>query len=363
MNIHLIEKQKFTDKFIELIDYNYPDSSNIVYEYETGAGFECKKASCAKSITRLSDIDFSLLGEDDKFFVHAFYTTKTIRFIYRNIHRFKKYQLVLICWGADIYDARFALENHKFDFKLRFHEYLKRRIIKCCDIFMTFACADYEIITKYYGGHGKQFDCLYPSNANLELLDKLKNDYELEIGNSFRNNTFKILLGNSATKTNLHIQALDAMAKFSDEDIEIICPLSYGDKEYGKKVVDYGKSVFKEKFKPILDYMSTDDYSRLLNSVDVAVFNHNRQQGTGNIEILAYLGKKLYIRSDTTTWKHYVIRDGCKFFDAKLIEKMSFNDFISMKKDDVSINEEYFRKIWDINYVKSLWDKVMEYRG
>ena len=30
MNIHLIPKQKFTDKFIELIDEKYPKNTNLI---------------------------------------------------------------------------------------------------------------------------------------------------------------------------------------------------------------------------------------------------------------------------------------------------------------------------------------------
>lgn len=107
--------------------------------------------------------------------------------------------------------------------------------------------------------------------------------------------------------------------------------------------------------------MSPNEYAKLLNSVRVAVFNHNRQQGTGNIEILSYLGKKLYIRSDTTTWEHYVERDHCNFYDAKKIAEMTFEEFVAFGDKEKAENEEYFKKIWNIDYVKSLWDMVMKY--
>lgn len=360
MNIHLIPQQKFTDKLVELIDQKYPKSTNLIYAFETGDGFDCIDAPCIQKIKNLSDVDFTLLEKSDKFFVHGFYDSRVLKFLYKNIRRFKRNQLVLICWGADIYNARYILQDHKLHLGIRLYEIIKKRIVKSCNIFMTFACADIEIVKKYYGGKGVQFDCLYPSNVNIELLDKLRNE-NLQKDTSHEK-TIRILLGNSATSTNLHMQALDAMSKFSDENIEILCPLSYGDKEYGQKVIEYGKGLFKEKFKPILNYMSAEEYSELLNSVQVAVFNHNRQQGTGNIEILSYLGKKLFIRSDTTTWQHYVERDKCKFFDAMNIQSLNFNDFVAMSQEDVQCNYEYFKKIWDIDYVKSLWDKVMEYK-
>lgn len=69
------------------------------------------------------------------------------------------------------------------------------------------------------------------------------------------------------------MQALDAMKGLASEDIEIICPLSYGDKSYGEQVIEYGNKLFGDKFLPILNYMSPDEYSKLLNIVQVAVFN------------------------------------------------------------------------------------------
>ena len=116
---------------------------------------------------------FLYLEKTISFFVHGFYDKNVLKFLYKKIRRFKKNQLVLICWGADIYNARYMLEDHKLHLGLRLYE--------------------------------------------------------------MRN------------------------------------------KEYGQKVIEYGKRLFKEKFKPILNYMSAEEYSKLLNSVQVAVFNHNRQ--------------------------------------------------------------------------------------
>ncbi len=42
-------------------------------------------------------------------------------------------------------------------------------------------------------------------------------------------------MGNSANPTNNHIEVLNKLLKFKDEDIEIIAPLSYGEKSGLKK--------------------------------------------------------------------------------------------------------------------------------
>ena len=155
------------------------------------------------------------------------------------------------------------------------------------------------------------------------------------------------------------MEALDWLSKYRDEDIRIICPLSYGDMNYAHKVEDRGKGYFGVKFKPIYDYMSIDDYSRLLSSIDIAIYNNNRQQATGNIEILGYLGKKIFVRSDTTTWQHYVGRDNCVFYDTKCIDTMKFEEFILNNEEGVTVNMRYFEKIWDDTYIKEVWDRVM----
>ena len=355
MNIHLIPAQKFTDRFIELIDSKFAPKSNLIYVYEAGEGFKCIESENTVFISDIDEVDLTLLESNGKFFVHGFYDRRVLRFLFRKFKKFKKNQLVLIAWGADIYNDRFLLENnYGLHLKTRIYEIIKRKIICSSNIYMTFACADAEVMNNYYGGHGKQFDCLYPSNADIDLLDSLK-------GKQDKKECVRILLGNSATPTNQHIEALDFLKKFSEEKLEIICPLSYGDENYGKQVIDYGKKIFGSKFTPVLNYMSPSEYSELLNSVQIAVFNHNRQQGTGNIEILAYLGKKLFLRSDTTTWRHYVERDKCCFADTTKIPEMTFNDFINFSDEQIEINENYFKKIWDIDYVKSLWDEVIGY--
>ncbi len=354
MNIHLMPNEKFTEKFIELIDRCFDDDTNLVYVYDFGSHFDHVDSSNARYIQSFDQVDFSLMNGNDKIFVHGFYNNRLIRFLYKKRHMFRHNQLVLIAWGGDIYNDRIYLLDHKFDIKTRINEFFKKQVIKKSNIYMTFACADYEVIREYYGGKGAQFDCLYPSNADIVLLDKLKQE-------RIADQPVRVLLGNSATITNNHKEALDWLSSYREDNIEIVCPLSYGDKNYAAEIASYGKSLFGDRFIPIFEYMSPEDYSKLLNSIHIAVFNHNRQQGTGNIEILSYLGKKIFISAETTTWEHYVNRDKCVFYDTKTINGMSFIEFSDFPEDKKTINETYFRKIWDMSYIKSLWTNVMEY--
>ena len=353
MNIHLMSNDKFAAKFVWLIDNMYQKGTNIVYIHSNVGKEKNIKSNNVRYIDSFKEVDFGLLNSGDKLFVHGFYNTALVRFLCFHSRKIDKNQLVLIVWGADLYDARAALHEPGVHLKIRINESFKRRLIKRCNKFMTFACADFDLICKWYGACGKQFDCIYPTNADIGLLD------ELMVEKKGINSDIKVLLGNSATLSNQHISALDQLKKFSNEKMRIVCPLSYGDMEYAKEVIEYGKKLFGDDFIPIKEFMSSEDYSKLLNSVDIAVFYNNRQQATGNIEILAYLGKKIYIRSDTTTWKHYVERDECAFYDALNIKSLEYDDFINNNRDGIDYNHNYIKKVWDVVEIKRLWDEVM----
>ena len=72
-----------------------------------------------------------------------------------------------------------------------------------------------------------------------------------------------------------------------------------------------------------------------MDSVDVAIMNHKRQQGLGNIAILLRLGKKIYMRRETSTFQHYTDL-GVKVFDIADIRKNPEQTFVW--SDELAIN-------------------------
>ena len=191
-------------------------------------------------------------------------------------------------WGGDLYDHKLGEKNLKW--KLR--EFVKQRTIRKIGHFITHIHGDYELAQQWYGAKGQWHECfMYPSNLYREYPITLK-----------PHEGTNILLGNSASSSNNHLGALEKLHPFAGENILIYCPLSYGDAAYGERIAAVGKEMFGDKFIPLREFMPFDKYIELLAEIDVAVFNHNRQQGVGNITQLLGLGKKVYIRSDITTW-------------------------------------------------------------
>lgn len=190
-------------------------------------------------------------------------------------------------WGADLY----GYHDRKVSMRNRFEHLLKRQIIKRFGHFITHVLGDYELARVWYGARGQWHDCfMYPSNVYP--------DYEVQ---PIAHKGINILLGNSASRTNCHADALQRLVPYVGGDIRIYCPLSYGDVEYADEVEAMGRNMFGEKFIPLRDFMPFEHYLDLLAKIDIGVFNHNRQQAMGNITMLLGLGKQVFIRPSLTS--------------------------------------------------------------
>lgn len=113
-----------------------------------------------------------------------------------------------------------------------------------------------------------------------------------------------VLLGNSATATNNHIEALQVLARCRLEGRKVICPLSYGSQNYARLIVSAGRRMLGQDFMPILDFMPLSEYSKLIASCDTIVMNHTRGQALGNIIAGLCMGAKVFLRPENHLFQH-----------------------------------------------------------
>lgn len=109
-----------------------------------------------------------------------------------------------------------------------------------------------------------------------------------------KNKTLRVIIGNSATPTNNHV---DAVRYLSDQGIkaDIIVPVSYGNTAYGnflKKALQFYKGGSVEYVDARMDFKS---YLNFLNTADALLMNNIRPQGYGNIFIMLSLGKPVFL--------------------------------------------------------------------
>ena len=151
-------------------------------------------------------------------------------------------------------------------------------------------------------------------------------------------NSVKILLGHSAYENDKHLIGFNLIKKYKNENIKIICPLSYGESGYAKNVVKKGTELFNDKFYPILNFMDNEEYYSLLLEIDIAVFPMENLAASTTISFLSYFNKKLYLNKQV---KEILDSRGIKSFNISEIEKMSFENFCNNEKIDNKNISEY----------------------
>ena len=221
-----------------------------------------------------------------------------------------------VMWGGDLYVHNVP----KRDWRSKKNEFFRRFIVKRIGHLITYIKGDFELAKKWYGVKGQYHHCLmYPSNLYHGLTLPSK-----------RGGAISILVGNSADPTNNHVEMFEKLIEYKNENIHILCPLSYGPADHAAHIEQVGKQLFKDKFTPLLDFLPFDEYLRLLGEVDIAVFAHKRQQAMGNTIKLLGLGKKVYMRPDVTPWKVF-IELGVKVFD---ISELSLDPIDDAEKEN-----------------------------
>ncbi len=114
-----------------------------------------------------------------------------------------------------------------------------------------------------------------------------------------------ILVGNSSTPTSNHVDMFRMLADSSSGRGQVIVPLSYGDAgAYLDFVRAAGRRFLGSRFKPVTEFIPTDEYVRLLARCSTCIFNHERQQAVGNILVALWLGARVFLRPTSPVYRH-----------------------------------------------------------
>ena len=322
--MHIANCDKFIPPYIELINQHF---SATEHEFFLKSGMADDELKDDNNIHLAGESKVSLLKHyfrliikmhfANKIILHSLLDIKIVQILFFTPWLLKKCHWVI--WGADLYTYQFGIKNFKWKIK----EYLRRQVIGNVGFLVTYIEGDVTLARKWYGAKGKYKECLmYTSN--------LYKDYTVH---ETKNTSINIQVGNSADSSNNHIEALEKLLPFKNESICIFVPLSYGSQKYAQQVITQGKEWFGDKFKPLTEFMPFNEYLSFLGSIDIAIFNHKRQQAMGNTITLLGLGKAVYIRSDTTQWqlfkeKNIKIGDIAKLKNLECGKKMENIDAI-----------------------------------
>ena len=278
-------------------------------------------------------------------YIHFLAYDPTLFFWYLNNRLLKK--STWIVWGSDIY----SFQKQQQSLRTRVYEWMRRKIIPVFSEIAAFVKEDYDVIASVYGTSANYLPILYPLPVNLAQLD-----HAVKAPN---NTNLVVMIGNSGDPTNNHLEMIQLLSAFRGEEIKVVCPLAYGGTaEYKEIVISEGISTFGNNFIPWLEMKGKQEYAGQLASVDIAIMNHQRQQGLGNILALLYLGKKVFIRSNITSYS-FLMRNHCMVMAIESLKEMDFKVFSEPMADRVETTTNV-GKIMQKDYTAGLWKNLLK---
>ena len=371
--LHISHDDKFIDYFID--DFNTVNSKNTYFIYRDKGIKNLTHIKYDKVITEEKESQkfndfFKTINKYDSIFLH--YLTPIIALQINKNLKNKKTKLFLVFWGGEIFDLPGVIEDYlgsesklinkklnpikKFNFAFKprnivleiKHFYKDKFVIKelkktfkRSNYFCHFIKKDFEMIKNKFPTKAKFIDFNY---GNVETIISGNNN------DSFNINSCDIMIGNSGSITNNHMEIFNILNKIEIGKRKLFTPLSYSiypSAKYLELVLEKGEKLFDENFKPILNFLEKEEYNKIYNSVEYVFMNHYRSQAMGNIYIALYTGKKLFMSNKSSIFKK-LINYGCLVFAIEDIPKNKIDIFKKLsneeKKRNRSIILKYFGK-------------------
>jgi hypothetical protein len=346
MIVHLFEDQKFVDITIENFE-NVSTGLNkyIVFSNNEKLTYVSRKEDVIILPNSSYKLDIDLVYKDCQLLIIHFLSPLKL---YILKHKPNHVKVIWSIWGSDAYD-HFKVQNNfepitsvtqkstlfqklKNSYFFTFYHLIKYRVKPLCkelellqliDYVITVLPNEFKIIKNEFGLVAKYIDY----NYGINNFDKFSNR---SLGNS-------ILVGNSATSTNNHLDIFDIIK--STTNMDIIVPLSYGAydyEDYKANIISEGRRIFNKNFLPIENFMNLHDYRELTFSCNTVIMYHIRQQALANIFMSLFQGMRLFLNSKSITYS-FLKDQGMIVFDLKKDYKLIG---IELNEDDKQINKQ-----------------------
>lgn len=369
MILHLLDDEKFTNHAIRLFEDAFPAQNLYLVGVKRNKAlkysFDADRVS-VKVIGSGEYFDFLNSSDYNLVVIHGYSEYKQ-KLVVRGLLKGK---VALILWGSELYNRFSRISRHnclEATARLRRKTFLSsgklhlllfenliqplfiflkinslnKRAFEKLDFVLTNITGDYELLLSEIRTKPALRWFSYYSLSNIiepELLSEA-------IGNN-------ILIGNSASYTNNHVEVFEQLKSFPLGSRKLIVPLSYGDSKYAKVIEQQGRAFFGENFHPLLQFITLSEYNKILQSCSVIIFNHVRQQGIGNITACLYLGKKVFLRKENSAFAYFRTL-GVVIFDMDELDEVSLNEALS-EADQLTNKQAIEREFDSIKVVETI---------
>lgn len=269
-------------------------------------------------------------------------------------------KIVWIEWGADLYS--FLNERKNIIVKRACN-----LIMEKCFAFIGIFPPDIDTYKRLFPA-SKAMTYYAPYISGLPVYPTALDIYmssEKQLLN--RNKEIIIQIGHNAIPTLNHKEVLYSLKKYSNENIKIVLPLSYGGSpEYVAEVSGIARELFGDKAVVIDKYLDKKDYFHIIDSVDIAIFNTHRQAGLANIHRLLSKKAKLFIPKGSVMYD-YFRSVGFPVCAYEQIDTQSFDEFIALCEplDEVKVIkylEERSDNDKKVQYWRNIYDSLRNIR-
>ena len=266
-------------------------------------------------------------------------------------------KVVFLFFGGEIYENSKILKSKPFgnltikkynNFDNRKERFIENSLYRIKYVFDTLESKIKKALQKidYFAVvHKEDYDFMIANKVMPSSVKYFKFSFypieflynnEIYTSNSGNN----ILIGNSRSYANNHLEIFSILSKFNIANRKVIVPLSYGNMKGIDSLVQNGKENLGDRFSPLLELMPLDEYNKMLSTCSVAIMNHYRQQAVGNIIALVYSGAKVYLSSQNTVY-HFLKRIGCNVYSVEndLITS-NINALEPLSKEESTQNKE-----------------------
>jgi len=354
-NIHIFNRETiYSNEYIEFINRNFKDSCNHLFVFRIkDTDRKGKYSEEIKSQIWFVNNPFSLLIKllplllrSERIFMHFLPIGRSLIFWYL-VKQYLLRKVIWVQWGHDLY---FYYKDKNV--KEKFFEWLRRKIIKRIAYIATIIWEDYQLTRKLYTTQALYYYTFYPNPVDYNSLTF---SYESKDSNE---RILNVMIGNSANKTNRHKEVLYSLNRYHNGSCYLFCPLSYG-ASYSeiKRIISYGKDLFDGRFYYFTKRLSPSHYGTFLSQMDVAIMNHLRQAGLGTILSLLYLGKKVFVRDDITSFG-FLKRLELKISSTNKLLSGQVDNLDLLSYEDAINNHRVILNEFSEKRCKELWQKL-----
>lgn len=170
-----------------------------------------------------------------------------------------------------------------------------------------------------------------------------------------------ILVGNSASLSNNHLEAFDMLLPLVGSDRRLVVPLSYGNTRYAERVAQAGSERFAERFVPLRTWMPIEAYNEQMRSCGFVVMNHRRQKAVGTIGAALYKGAKVFLRPENPLFGFYAGL-GAVIHSTEALEQGDPQALVPLPEADRRRNREVIYARWGRPSVLAAIRRLASYR-